>query len=328
MSSSSSSKRKLSSYDAFSAVDSLVSKPVMGSDGAASWQEFNKSQKTQSRGVAPHMPLKRSDRLSGMTSIHHERVNEQSIRKSGGDRDMGSGYTVFKRKGGNAVEQKANAVERKRLKLIQERTRPDDAKYFIKTETGTFEGWKEDYIFTTRDRGTGYYWDGMDSLKKLNNTSNVKDDCISGDLRDGVETKSKSGKDKSTKRKRKKKSSSRKGQDNELPSGWAEAIDPHTGKVYYYNRSLNQTVWERPVKAAVETDKNVSKRRGDGANVDTNMREDNNACPSAVSPLPSGWAEAIDPHTGKVYYYNRSLNQTVWERPVKAAVETDTNVSK
>jgi len=47
-----------------------------------------------------------------------------------------------------------------------ERVRPEGATYFIKAET--FDGWKEDYVFTTKKgRGTGYFWDGMDSVKKL-----------------------------------------------------------------------------------------------------------------------------------------------------------------
>ena len=68
-----------SAYDAFSTVDSLVSKPIMGSDGAASWQQFQSESKSksnsigslsqssrslyQSRGAAPHLPLKRNVHL-------------------------------------------------------------------------------------------------------------------------------------------------------------------------------------------------------------------------------------------------------------------------
>jgi hypothetical protein len=40
-------------------------------------------------------------------------------------------------------------------------------KYFLKVESGTFEGYKFDYVFTTRDNGTGYYWDGLDSSRQL-----------------------------------------------------------------------------------------------------------------------------------------------------------------
>jgi hypothetical protein len=32
------------SFDAFKKVDELVSKPVLGSDGAASWQSFRKGE--------------------------------------------------------------------------------------------------------------------------------------------------------------------------------------------------------------------------------------------------------------------------------------------
>jgi len=50
--------------------------------------------------------------------------------------------------------------------MVVERVRPDGTNYFIKADT--FDGWKEDYVFTTKaGRGTGYFWDGMDSVKKL-----------------------------------------------------------------------------------------------------------------------------------------------------------------
>lgn len=295
--------KKPNAYDAFSTVDSLVSKPVLGSDGAADWQNFQKNNKakgTASRGVAPHMPLKKADKLSGLKSIQEERKHETSVRQEAGDRDMGSGYTVFKKK--HTLEE---AAERKRRKMIMERRKPDDVDYFIRSDT--FAGYKFDYIFTTRDGRTGYYWDGLDSIKKLDSNSSV------GDNDAGSESQSKSLSDKGRenesasqgtneeppkkkikkdkdKKKKKKKKSDDKVEDQEVNTTtqttkdkWQSAVDPMSGRVYYFNVELNETRWEHP----------------------------------SSENLPQGWEIAKDPSTGKDYFFNRKLNKTSWGRPTE-----------
>ena len=288
--------RKPTAYDAFSTVDSLVSKPVMGSDGAASWQKFQastKSKQTKSRNVAPHIPLKRTDKLTGMKSIEEERKNEENLRKIGGDRKMGGGYTLFKRKGHDRDE----IADRKRLKMVEERKKPEDKKYFIKA--ATFAGWKEDYVFTTRERGTGYYWDGMDSVKRLVKGNSMSTSSVATDTIDGAgEAAQVSKESKKKKKKKDKKAKMDSSATQSLPNGWAEALDPTSGRTYYYNVSLNKTVWERPTNEKTESGDVKGDIISDGG-----------------KPLENGWEEAKDPTTGKIYYFNRSLNKTTWERP-------------
>mmetsp|Transcript_16200 Transcript_16200/g.30632 ORF Transcript_16200/g.30632 Transcript_16200/m.30632 type:complete len:286 (-) Transcript_16200:2028-2885(-) len=281
------SDKKASAYDAFSAVDAMVSKPVLGSDGAASWQEFKAGSKDKSRGVAPHLPLKKTDKLSGIKCIEDERRQEQRIREMYDERPMGSGYTLFKRK--NTQE---DASERKRRKRILERKRPDDQLYFIKSDT--FVGWKEDYVFTTRDGNTGYYWDGMDSLKRINVDEDAGIDVNNKKHLDKPSSsKKKKSKDKITKFSQKEMDSSRKYQ--QLPEGWSSATDPRTGKTYYYNFALNKTMWDVP-----KTDDNENETK---TSVDADRL------------LPQGWEMAKDPSTGMTYFYNRVLNKTSWEHP-------------
>mmetsp|Transcript_8767 Transcript_8767/g.19452 ORF Transcript_8767/g.19452 Transcript_8767/m.19452 type:complete len:317 (-) Transcript_8767:47-997(-) len=69
-----------------------------------------------------------------------------------------------------------------------------------------------------------------------------------------------------------------------LPPGWAEHLDPASGKPYFHNTSTGVTTWERPAG-------------------------------TPASALPPGWQEHIDPTSGKPYYHNAALNQTTWERP-------------
>lgn len=253
------------------------------------------------------MPVKKAERLgTGFTSREQERRHEDQIRQETGESALGSGYTEFKRK--NDAEE---ATERKRIKLVEQRIRPKDMKYFILAPT--FQGWKFDYIFTTReDRGTGYFWDGMDSLKKLKGIEIPivqKESSASGDQMEN-ESKSEEGPNQQSERKKKKKK--KKGPKiiddpnhplNQvaaaierrqqalarptiaLPVGWDSAKDPTSGKVYYFNRSSGQQQWEPPASAA-------------------------------VLDLPEGWKTAKDPNTGKDYFFN-DKGETLWERPTK-----------
>lgn len=297
-------------FDAFSSVDKLVSKPILGSDGAASWQEFRKENKTlasKKNSSAPLAPLKKADKLgTGLQSWNAERQQEVKSRKETGSAALGEGYTEFHQK--NAHEEAAQRKERKR---IEAKIRPDDKEYFIKAST--FEGWKFDYVFTTRETyGTGYYFDGTDSIKKLNGD----------DLIELSSSNNQTGKHKATlttidnseeepkKKKRKKKTKAGPvfvetpnhpleqvrlaiqkrnerlagGNNNEdtLPKGWECAVDPSSKNVYYFHRESNTRQWDKP-----------------------KFKE---------PQLPEGWKSVKDAKTGKFYYYHTS-GETRWERP-------------
>jgi hypothetical protein len=304
-------KPKKSSFDAFSKVDELVSKPVVGSDGAASWQSFRKENHATIRAsTAPKAPLKKADKLgTGFSTWDEERAHEGKIRRAAGHAETNSGYSVFNNDKKNAEE----AASRKRKAQIEARIRPDDKEYFIPSET--FQGWKFDYVFTTRNgHNTGYYWDGMDSIKKENgelkipqtNETNT-DSTLSG---------TKSMDDKASASKSKKKRKRKKGptfvhdpnnpmeqmqailqkrnqalmaaSDNNLPSGWEAAKDPSTGKSYYFHRASRERSWEKP-KVSSETTEDHEK-------------------------LPEGWKSAVDQTSGKTYYHHTN-GTTTWTKP-------------
>mmetsp|Transcript_246 Transcript_246/g.327 ORF Transcript_246/g.327 Transcript_246/m.327 type:complete len:352 (+) Transcript_246:84-1139(+) len=346
--------KEANSYSAFSAVDSLVSKPVLGSDGAASWQQFRKSNTTNSRGVAPHMPLKKADKLgTGFKSIDEERRHEENMREEGNDAKMNSGYTNFKRK-----VDRAEIEEKKRRKMVEERIRPEKAKYFI--SAATFEGWKEDYIFTTRDRGIGYYWDGMDSVKKLLGKDDWDVGVISG-LKEG----SSADMDKSKKQKKKKKKKKKvksEGDEvsnhnpmeqiinamrrrNEILSGPRQpatsestaqtAIMGDTKTILSGSKSTSSTQFEHSsseiqnlsallskYKWEVATDPSSGKpyyfSRQTGTRQWDNPLEklisEENSRPKDDALLPDGW-RAIKDAVGKTYYYHRESGKTSWEKP-------------
>jgi len=89
---------------------------------------------------------------------------------------------------------------------------------------------------------------------------------------------------------------------SDLPPGWKSKVDATYGRVYYYNKALNKTQWERPEsseRAAPPPPPRVK--------------------PAVVAPLPPGWQATIDPASGREYYFNPHTHKTSWERPKDAA---------
>ena len=311
-----SAKSKSSSFDAFSKVDELVSKPVYGSEAAASWQSFRKDHGPKNPSSAPKAPLKKADKLgTGFTSWEEERAHEGKIRKEAGHAEANSGYTLFNTEHQKKADEAAN---RKRKARIEARRRPDDKEYLIPSKT--FEGWKFDYVFTTRNGTTGYYWDGMDSIKKENGELKTVEKSENNQTSSPSDTKDT---EKSAAKKSKKKKKQRiKGPtfvhdpknpmeqmqailqqrnqklmgitaDNSLPSGWEAAKDPSTGNTYYFHRASGQRSWKKPKESSEST-----KGHGD----------------TSDNTLPDGWKSAVDPATGKTYYHHAN-GRTSWTKP-------------
>jgi WW domain len=285
-------------YDAFNAVDQLVSKSILGSDGAASWQEFrNNNRKTIYNKVstAPLAPLKKADKLgTGLASWDEERKREEQVRKDGGYDALGTGYTTFKAK----TEDPQVRKERKR---IEARRRPDNAEYFIPAKT--FAGWKFDYIFTTKDdRGTGYYWDGMDSLKKLKGELPAvagPGNLVTNSTAPAAE------------------------EDNQHNDD-DEDEQAATGK---HERSSNDLEEEESKPKKKKKRKKSAPVIIDDPNnpleqVQEAIRKRNMRLGLGSEGLAEGWEAAPDPSTGKIYYFHRQSGTRQWERPKNSNVES------
>ena len=292
----------MSSFSAFNDVDDTVSKPVLGSDGAARWQDFKGNNKlpTNKSSIAPAIPLKKLDRVLGTKSIRDEQAIEVKIRKDAGDREMGSGYTVFKRN----TDQEEIAAKKKK-QLVLDRVRPDDVPYFIQAET--FEGYKYDYVFTTRDlRGTGYYWDGMDSMKKemglapthssLADNTNGNDDTTIESSRSSI------------KRKKKKRKKVHDGN----PIFEPDEFNPHEQVAAALLR--RKQAMEAPPSTSVSIANNT---RSDAEALGADSRALNIPVQQTLEPelIADGWQSTKDPASGKIYYYKRSTNERSWKKP-------------
>jgi hypothetical protein len=84
-----------------------------------------------------------------------------------------------------------------------------------------------------------------------------------------------------------------------LPAGWTAATDPASGHTYYSNVQLQQTTWERPVQGQQQAQPPPPPP----------------PAATAAAPLPLGWTSAMDPSTGREYYYNATTKQTTWIKP-------------
>jgi hypothetical protein len=319
--------KTLTAYTAFNAVDEMVQKPVMGSDGAARWQNFRSSNLGASvPSVAPTAPLKAVDRAI-FKSWQEERKYEEEERQKSGATALGSGYTHFAKKG--TEDDDDNRLTKKERQRIQQRRRPDDKEYYIPSKS--FTGWKFDYVFTTRDSKTGYFWDGMDSLKSLETTGHVPKVMILQESGENATIKSSEKKEdekteKASKPKKRKRPrgpefvddptnpfqqlaerfhAQRQQQQQQqqqqqpppimhnLPSGWEAAYDCTSQKTYYYNRSTGERSWEPPSPVGATR------------------------TPPTQNSLPPGWTVAKDASTGKEYYYHALSQKTQWERPME-----------
>jgi hypothetical protein len=281
---------KRTAYDAFASVDELVAKPVLGSDGAALWQAFDVKKKKAS--VAPKAPLKAADRAAGFRNWDDERQQEEQERQKAGHKSLQeSGYTVFKQKGNDD----------KPIDWTAKRKRSDHVTYYIAAEQ--FEGPKFDYVFTTRDRGTGYYWDGMDSLKQRAGIAVPR--SSSAPAKEQTEQQEEPVTSRKKKSKRAAAPIIRDDPNNpfeqvaaalhrKLQSDWKTANDPATGKTYYYNISTGERSWNPPLL---------------GNSVPTTAQS------TTTTNLPNGWQAVQDPASGKEYYYHTETKQTQWERP-------------
>ncbi|KAL3762192.1 hypothetical protein ACHAW5_002780 [Stephanodiscus triporus] len=284
-----------SSFSAFNQVDESVSKPVLGSDGAARWQDFKgKSKLPTKSSIAPALPLKKLDRALGTASFREEQENEAKIRREAGDREAGSGYTVFKRKT-DAEE----VAERKRAKLVLDRVRPDDMPYFLQADT--FEGYKFDYVFTTRDtRGTGYYWDGMDSLRKETGqtpTYAASESVIEEEI---------------TKKSKPKKKKKRIRESESIPE--SDEFNPM--------EQVAQAILRRKQAMGAPPSSliGVTNTKADAAALGADpsaLELASHTTPQPLEPelIAAGWESAKDPNSGKSYYFRRSTNERSWNKP-------------
>jgi len=286
----------MSSFSVLNDVDEQTSKSVLGSDGAARWQDFKQGSKIKlTSNVAPAIPLKKLDRALGTKSISDERAVEAKIRKDAGDRVLGAGYTEFKRRN----DHEEIAAQKKR-KLILDRVRPDDQPYFFPAET--FQGSKFDYVFTTKSRGTGYYWDGWDSMKKElgeekpGSTKESIDTLLTGD--EQVCQVNSNEKKKTKKKKRK------------LHETIVESDEWNPFEQVAQALRRKQAAHNG---AAPSQKRDVSISDAVALGASSNELKSTN---KQASDLPSGWESAKDPSSGKTYYFCRATAERTWEKPV------------
>ncbi|GKY99519.1 hypothetical protein MPSEU_000906100 [Mayamaea pseudoterrestris] len=319
------SKDTADAYNVFQKVDELVSKPVSGSNQALQWQNFRQDKKLNTtttrrlQSSAPMAPLSKSQRASGFASWKDEQKHEESLRRERSDAPLHQRYTAFS---SSSQQQQQAGLTKKQIKRIQSKIRPDEQEYFIPSQT--FAGSKFDYVFTTRpERGTGYYWDGSDSVKRLENAdatsvigssdvvqeiSGVKDAANTFEKRPAESQDAGDNQPEQSRKKSKTKNApptfvetsnhpleqiaallqSRQVHQVALPLGWEQATDVATKLPYYFNRTTGERTWEKPFDVAVSAKKDEE--------------------------VTSEWKSATDAASNKTYYYN-AAGETRWDDP-------------
>lgn len=119
--------------------------------------------------------------------------------------------------------------------------------------------------------------------------------------------------------------------DSLLPEGWMQGTDSTSGETYYFNESTGESSWDRPVI----TDESIVQGAMTGAEVSPvpplssptegfveeklkSQQQSDGPTPSVSDmSLQDGWVEVNDPSSGGTYYYNESLAETTWDRPIK-----------
>lgn len=101
---------------------------------------------------------------------------------------------------------------------------------------------------------------------------------------------------------------------SEQRGGWTEAVDPKTGKTYYYNKSTKAVQWKKPADYDAGLPASQSSHKPSPSSVEA-AGDKPEAPADDPDNNPAFWAEVVDPKTQKKYYYNKKTKKTSWKRP-------------
>ncbi len=112
--------------------------------------------------------------------------------------------------------------------------------------------------------------------------------------------------------------------DPPLPRGWKQAQDPSDGATYFYRPDTGETTWRHPGlggsgrASGPYGDEGISSTSAaaspDSQSAWSSRSQQSAAQQFSPSRLPHGWAEARDPSTGDIYFFNGDITQ--WNRPM------------
>ena len=95
----------------------------------------------------------------------------------------------------------------------------------------------------------------------------------------------------------------------DIGTGWAYASDPVSGRRYRHRNG--QTAWV--AEGEVELEQQDLENSGDDSEEDSSESEEDSDDES--EGLPLGWTAAIDPGSGRAYYFCRATGERSWVRP-------------
>eukprot|EP00808_Paulinella_micropora_P026680 g54161.t1 len=100
------------------------------------------------------------------------------------------------------------------------------------------------------------------------------------------------------------------------PAYWSTSQDPKSRRTYYYNKKTKATSWSRPAclgaEEAPEPKKEKVVEEQQAPKEEEPKKEEPKKAPADV------WKKAIDPRSGKPYWYNKATKETTWKNPEEA----------
>lgn len=115
-----------------------------------------------------------------------------------------------------------------------------------------------------------------------------------------------------------------------LPSGWERRTDSR-GRTYYVDHNTRTTTWQRPTAETVRNFENWQMQNRALLNTERQNFQQRFLLPTTcvpeadpLGPLPAGWEKRVEPN-GRVYFVNHNTRATQWEDPrTQVMVGSDT----
>ena len=95
--------------------------------------------------------------------------------------------------------------------------------------------------------------------------------------------------------------------------GWAESVDPATGRTFYHHSERNESSWHVPAEVREAQEAIALFVSHTGGKVKTGSKTGS----STGTAAGHGWAESIDPATGRTFYHHSERNESSWHVPAE-----------
>ncbi|GMH65020.1 hypothetical protein TrST_g9679 [Triparma strigata] len=299
-------------FTAFTSID--TTRKTFGSDGAARWQTWNKSDESKVGKASTNQPLhvaprKKGDAMLGqlsgsLTWEEEKRISEQARAETG----KSAGYVNFNTKKSSEKDRKSAPImsvgpSEDNMKMKSSSpppSEPPDGLEFIYADS--YEGPKSGYVFEVRGDECGYFWDPLSSsVDDVNAVDAVTPQTlISVNDEKGSKEEEDSTDQQPAKKKRKKEKAILK------PQTILGVPPPATKKKKKKKKPIDTSSIQIQSQAEIDLSKALA-NRVERLNTENSKKE----------LAAEGWLKTTDQKTQKEYYFKPTTGETSWINPVR-----------